>query len=81
MLVLLEKTIKQLRIFLHNRIRRGIIPPINLKEYKILDEETDAIYLNTEKIMRIYQIDLSNYPILTNFAVFIFECLTGLRFF
>jgi integrase len=75
------KTIKQLRIFLRNRIRRGIIPPINLEEYKILDEETDAVYLTTEEIMRIYQTDLSNCPSLDKFRnLFIFGCLTGLRF-
>lgn len=75
------KTIKQLRIFLRNRIRRGIILPINLEEYKILDEETDAVYLTNDEITRIYQTDLSNQPALSKFRnLFIFGCLTGLRF-
>ena len=75
------KTIKHLRVFLRNRMRRGIIPPINLEEYRILDEETDAVYLTTDEIMRIYQTDLSNYPVLCKFRnLLIFGCLTGLRF-
>lgn len=37
--------IKQLRIFIRDRVRRKIIPPIDLTDFKILDEEADAIYL------------------------------------
>jgi len=32
------KTIKQLRVFLRNRMRRKIIPIINLEDFKIVDE-------------------------------------------
>jgi integrase len=75
------KTIKQLRIFLRNRMRRGIIPSINLEEYKIMDEETDAVYLTTDEITRIYQADLSNKQELCKYRnLFVFGCLTGLRF-
>ncbi len=75
------KTIKQLRIFLNNRIRRKIIAPINLEDFKGMDEETDAVYLNWNEITRIYQTDLSNYPYLEKYRdLFIFGCLTGLRF-
>jgi len=56
------KTIKQLRIFLRNRMRKKIIPPINLEDFKILDEETDAIYLTWDEISRIYKADLSAHP-------------------
>ncbi len=75
------KTIKQLRIFLRNRMRRKIIAPINLDDFKILDEESDAVYLTWDEIIRIYQIDLSAYPHLCKYrALFVFGCLTGLRF-
>lgn len=75
------KTIKQLRIFLNNRIRRKIIAPINLEDFKIIDEETDAIYLNWEEITLIYQTDLSKHPRLEKYRdLFVFGCLTGLRF-
>lgn len=49
------KTIKELRIFLNNRIRRKIIAPINLEDFKLIDEEADAVYLNWEEITHIYQ--------------------------
>ena len=75
------KTIKQLRIFLRNRARRKIIAPINLEDFKILDEETDAVYLTWNEIRLIYQLDLSGYPHLTKYRdLFVLGCLTGLRF-
>lgn len=75
------KTIKQLRIFLKNRMRKGIISPINLEDYKILDEESDAIYLTWDEINRIYRTNLSAYPHLCKYRnLLVFGCLTGLRF-
>lgn len=75
------KTIKQLRIFLRNRMRRKIIAPINLEDFKILDEETDAVYLTWNEIMGIYQTNLSDHPHLVKYRdLFVFGCLTGLRF-
>jgi Phage integrase SAM-like domain/Phage integrase family/Arm DNA-binding domain len=75
------KTIKQLRIFLRNRMRKKIIPHINLEDFKILDEETDAIYLTWDEISLIYIADLSSYPHLCKYRdLLVFGCLTGLRF-
>ncbi|MCW3465978.1 site-specific integrase [Chitinophaga nivalis] len=75
------KTIKQLRIFLRDSIRRKIIPPIDLSDFKILDEEADVVYLTWAAITRIYQTDLSEYPYLAKCRdLFILGCLTGLRF-
>jgi len=75
------KTIKQLRIFLRNRMRKKIISPINLDDFKILDEETDAIYLTRAEINLIYQADLSAHPHLDKYRdLLVFGCLTGLRF-
>jgi integrase len=75
------KTIKQLRIFLRNRMRKKIIPPINLEDFKIIDEEADAVYLTWNEIIQIYQTDLSGYPHLVKYRdLFVFGCLTGLRF-
>ncbi len=75
------KTIKQLRIFLRNRMRRKIIAPINLEDFKIMDEETDAVYLTWDEIIKIHQSDLSHYPHLFKYRdLFVFGCLTGLRF-
>ena len=75
------KIIKQLRIFLRNRMRRKIIPVINLDDFKILDEETDAVYLSKDEISRICQADLSHLPYLCKYRdIFVFGCLTGMRF-
>lgn len=75
------RTIKQLRIFLRNRMRRKIISPINLDDFKILDEEADAVYLTWDEIKRIYQADLSAHTHLCQYRdLFVFGCLTGLRF-
>lgn len=75
------KTIKQLRLFIKDRIKRKIIAPIDLTDFKILEEETDAIYLTESEIRRIYQTDLSDYPQLTIYRnLFVLGCLTGLRF-
>ncbi len=75
------KIIKQLRIFIRNRIRKKIIPPINLEDFKILDEESDAIYLNMEEIRHIHLLDLSEHPHLEKYRdLLVFGCLTGLRF-
>ncbi len=56
------KTIKQLRIFVKDRVRRKIILPIDLTNFKIPEEETDAIYLSFEEIGKIYSADLSKSP-------------------
>ena len=75
------KTIKHLRVFLRNRMRKKIIPPINLEDFKILDEESDAVYLPWNEIIQIYQADLTAYPHLIKYRdLFVFGCLTGLRF-
>lgn len=75
------KTIKQLRIFLNNRIRKKIIPPIDLEDFKIVNEASDAIYLNEEEINRINHTNLSNYLFLEKYRdLFVLGCMTGLRF-
>jgi integrase len=74
-------TIKQLRIFLRDRVRRKIIPPIDLSDFKILDEETDAIYLTISEIRALYNVDLSAHPEWRRFRdMFVLGCYTGLRF-
>ena len=75
------KTIKQFRIFIKDRVKRKIIPPIDLSDYKIPEEETDAIYLTYEEIGRLYNLDLSECPELEPYRRwFVLACLTGLRF-
>lgn len=75
------KTIKQLKIFLKDRIRRKIIEPIDLTDYKVPDEESDAIYLTFDEIAAIYRTDLRLYPdLIGDRNRFVVACLTGLRF-
>lgn len=80
-LATIGKTIKQLRIFIKDRVRRKIVPPIDLSDFKILDEESDAVYLNWEEINTVFQVDLTEHPDLVKYRdLFVMGCLTGLRF-
>lgn len=75
------KTIKQFRIFIKDRVRRKIIAPIDLTDFKVPEEESDAIYLTYEEINRVYKTDVSEYPYLKEYRdLFVLACLTGLRF-
>ena len=75
------KTINQLRVFLRNRVRKRIIPPLDMDGWKVLEEEVDAVYLTMAEISNIYNLDLSKYPNLLNYRNdFVLGCLTGLRF-
>jgi integrase len=75
------KTIKHLRVFIKDRVKRKIIAAIDLSDFKIPEEESDAIYLSHQEIATIYQTDLSAYPHLNEYRdLFVLGCLTGLRF-
>lgn len=75
------KTIKQFRTFLRNRMRKRIIPPIDMEGWTILEEEVDAVYLPWKQVKLIYQVDLSKQPHLENYRDdFVLGCMTGLRF-
>ncbi len=75
------KTIKHLRGFIKDRVKRKIISPIDLTDFKIPEEESDAIYLTHDEIAKIYQTDLSKHPYLIEYRdLFVLACLTGLRF-
>lgn len=75
------RTIKKLRMFIKDRVRRKIITPIDLSEFKILNEETDTIYLTYDEISTIYYTDLSQHQHLIQYRdLFVLGCLTGLRF-
>jgi hypothetical protein len=75
------KTIKHLRGFLKDRVKWKIIAPIDLTDFKIPEEESDAIYLTHQEIISIHQTDLSAHPYLIEYRdLFVLACLTGLRF-
>ncbi|MDQ6763081.1 MAG: site-specific integrase [Bacteroidota bacterium] len=75
------KTIKHLRLFLNDRMRRKIIPHMDISMFKTMEEQADAIYLNTDEIARIFEIDLSqNLQLEVSRDLFVLGCYTGLRF-
>lgn len=74
-------SIKQLRIFLRDRIRRKLIKDIDLSDFKILEEEADTIYLTPIEIQILYSLNLAAHPEWERFRdMFVLGCLTGLRF-
>ncbi|WP_243630302.1 site-specific integrase [Taibaiella soli] len=74
-------TVKHFRGFIKDRVRRKIIEPIDLTDFKIPEEEVDAIYLSNDEIAAIYKADLSGQSYLEPYRdLFVFACLTGLRF-
>lgn len=74
-------TVKQLRVFINDRVRRKIIPAIDMHDFKVTNEETDAIYLTYDEVKKIYETDLSDFEYLKEYRnLFVLACLTGLRF-
>ena len=75
------KNVKQLIIFLKTPRVKKIAPEMDLAGFKIVEEEADAIYLTPEEIKKILLLNLSEHPHLNKYRdLFIFGCLTGLRF-
>jgi site-specific recombinase XerD len=75
------KTIKHLKSFLKDRMRKKIIPYIDLGAYKVMEEEVDAVYLNWQELSLIYHLDLSANSNLEKYRdLFVLGCLTGFRF-
>ncbi|MFN4315292.1 MAG: site-specific integrase [Chitinophagaceae bacterium] len=75
------KAIKHLRLFLNDRIRRKIIPPMDLSMFRSMEELSDAIYLTNTEIEKIASTELSGNALLeAHKDLFVLGCLTGLRF-
>ncbi|WP_276500696.1 hypothetical protein [Terrimonas pollutisoli] len=75
------KTIKQLKIFIKDRIRKKIIPYIDLTCFMCLEEDVESVFLNWRELSKIYRLELSENPWLVKYRdIFIVGCLTGFRF-
>ena len=75
------KVIRLLKGFVNYQITKGVIPNIDLKSFKVVEEETDAIYLNEKELEAIYRLDLSEDNELEEIRdIFIVGCYTGLRY-
>lgn len=75
------KIIRLLKGFVNYQIMKGVIPLIDLRNFKVVEEETDAIYLSEKELAAIYALDLSDDRQLEEIRdVFITGCFTGLRY-
>jgi len=75
------KYIKALKAFVHDRVKKRIISPIDLSDFKRIQEETNHIYVDEIDLYNIYKLDLSNSPELDKTRdLFVVGCFTGLRF-
>ncbi|HTM98487.1 MAG TPA: site-specific integrase [Pedobacter sp.] len=75
------KTIKHLKSFLKDRVRKKIIPFMDLGDYKVMEEIVDAVYLNWQELSLIYHLDLTANSYLEKYRdLFVLGCLTGFRF-
>jgi integrase len=78
---LFGKRIKVLKTFLNDAYKRGVNKHLMYKEFKVLQTETDAIYLTEDEIEKIFQLDLTENKRLEKVRdLFIVECNTGVRF-
>ncbi|MGL4331538.1 MAG: tyrosine-type recombinase/integrase [Bacteroidales bacterium] len=75
------KIIRLLKGFVNYQMAKGVIPHIDLKNFKVVEEETDAVYLTEKELEAIYKLDLSEDKELAEIRdIFIVGCYTGLRF-
>lgn len=75
------KTIKHLKSFLKDRMRKKVIPFMDLSAFKVMEEDVDAIYLSWKELSSIYHLNLSQLPQLEKYRdLFVLGCLTGFRF-
>lgn len=75
------KTVKHLKSFLRDRMRKKVIPYFDISAYKVMEEDVDAVYLSWQELSLIYHLDLTNNPNLEKYRdLFVLGCLTGFRF-
>jgi integrase len=75
------KVVRLLKGFVNYQIAKGVIPAIDMKNFKVVEEETDAVYLSEKELAVIYTLDLSDDKQLGKIRdVFIVGCFTGLRY-
>ena len=73
------KMIRILKGFVNYQIAKGVIPAIDMKNFKAVGEETFAIYLNEAELAKIYELSLSEEKELDEIRdVFMVGCFTGI---
>jgi integrase len=74
------KQIKNLKIFLRDRMKEGIIREIDLSDFKVTTEEVDNVYLTEKELKEVYDLKLEDEKLSKIRDVFIVGCYTGLRY-
>jgi integrase len=75
------KVVRLLKGFVNYQVAKGVIPAIDMKNFKVVEEETDAVYLSEKELSAIYALDLSDDKQLKEIRdIFIVGCFTGLRY-
>ena len=75
------KLIKNLKAFLNNCMRKKIIEPIDISQFKKPIFQVDDVYLSEEELINLEQLDLSANAELKKIRdTFLIGCETGLRF-
>lgn len=75
------KQVKNLKVFLNDRMSSRRIPPIDLKDFKVVQEEIDHIYLDDNEIIAISKVKCKkNSEEERARDLFVVGCMTGLRF-
>jgi integrase len=75
------KVVRLLKGFVNYQVAKGVIPAIDMKNFKVVEEETDAVYLSEKELSAIYALDLSDDKQLEEIRdTFIVGCFTGLRY-
>ena len=77
------KNIKNVKVFLKEAYKRGITKNQDFldEDFRVIEEETEQIYLNDSELKKIYELKLTNNKKLEKVRdLFIVGCYTGLRF-
>jgi len=75
------KVVRLLKGFVNYQVAKGVIPAIDMKNFKVVEEETDAVYLSEKELATIYVLNLSDDKQLEEIRdIFIVGCFTGLRY-
>lgn len=75
--------IKNIKVFMNEAVERELTSNLQFKNkrFKIMEEESENIYLTQQEIKSLYELDLSNNKRLEKVRdLFIIGCYTGLRF-
>lgn len=76
-------SVKNIKVFMNEAVERGLTKNLEFrnKKFRIIEEETENIYLSEDEIKKIYELDLSNNKRLDRVRdLFIIACYSGLRF-